>query len=230
MTDATVMDGTGTPAPGAAPAAPEFKAADAVAFLTEHGADPKSLEGVAEADLKTRYEGAKTVAEKAAAKAKAEGAPKAPEKYELKSPEGTELDAEFAKEYEAAAREAGLPQDKAAKIWDLGGKAVKRVGEKLNAEAAKVQAGWLEQTQADKEFGGEKLQENLAVAKKARDAFATPELRKFFEDTKLGNHPEVVRLFFRIGKALKEDSVVTAGRQSAEGGDMASRLYGKTTG
>jgi hypothetical protein len=59
----------GTAAAGAA-TTPEFKAADAIAFLTEHGADPKSLEGVAEADLKTRFDSAKTIADKAAEKAK----------------------------------------------------------------------------------------------------------------------------------------------------------------
>ncbi|HZQ35586.1 MAG TPA: hypothetical protein VFD32_06610, partial [Dehalococcoidia bacterium] len=147
MTDATLMGeapaaaAPAAPAPAAAPAAqpaaapaaaPQFVAADAVKFLTEHGVEAKSLEGVAEADLKSRYESAKAIADKAHARGKAEGAPKAPEKYELAAPKGVELDAEFAKEYEAAAREAGLPQDKAQKIFELGAKAVAKFGEKLN--------------------------------------------------------------------------------------------------
>lgn len=78
-------------------------------------------------------------------------------------------------------------------------------------QAAAIHAQWLADTKADKEIGGDKLDENLAVAKKARDAFATEGFRDFLEQTKLGNHPEMVRFMHRVGKAMSEDSLVTPG-------------------
>src|SRR6266850_688950 len=74
----------GTAAAGAATtvAAPEFKADEAVKFLTDHGVEAKALEGLKPEELKSRYDGAKTIADKASAAAK----PKAPEKYEFKAP------------------------------------------------------------------------------------------------------------------------------------------------
>ena len=41
--------------------------------------------------------------------------------------------------------------------------------------------------------------------------FATPELKKALNETGFGNHPELVRLFVKIGKSLSEDSFTTKG-------------------
>jgi hypothetical protein len=213
----------GTAAAGAA-TTPEFKAADAIAFLTEHGADPKSLEGVAEADLKTRFESAKTIAGKAAEKAK----PKGLDKYDFRAPEGVKLD-ELSTELSAVAKELGLPQEGAQKVFDLGVKVAQKFAKNLETNTTAMQEQWLKDTRADKEFGGDKLEENVAIAQKARDAFASPELRTLLNDSKLGNHPEMIRLFFRMGKAMKEDKTVNGG-ESGQSTSMESRLYGKTTG
>ena len=82
----------------------------------------------------------------------------------------------------------------------------------------------------DKEFGGPALAENLSVAKKALDAFGTAELRTLLNESGLGNHPEIVRLFFRAGKAISEDRVVTGSTGQAKAGpksfsDLADVLY-----
>lgn len=216
--------GGGTPT-----AAPEFKVETAVAFLGEHGVDPKSLEGVAEADLRTRYESARTIAEKATAKAleaaKA-GAPKAPEKYELKAPEGVELDPAVAQEFEGYARELGLPQDKAQKGFELGAKIAQSVIAKQTADLAALRKGWQEAVKSDKEFGGPKLQESLGHAEKSKQAFLTPELRDVLDKSGLGDHPELVRMWVRVGKLMAEDKIVSGGA-APDRGDMADRLYGK---
>ena len=82
-------------------------------------------------------------------------------------------------------------------------------------QIAKARNEWADTSRADKEFGGEKLAENLATAKKAMDAFATPELRTLLDESGLGNHPEVIRMFYRTGKAMSEDRFVTG--QAAKG-------------
>ena len=84
---------------------------------------------------------------------------------------------------------------------------------------------WAASAKTDKEFGGDKLAENLGIAKQARDQFATPELRKLLETSPLGNNPEVIRLFYRIGKAISSDTYVPGGK-AAPSASTAQRLYG----
>ena len=150
--------------------------------------------------------------------AKPQGAPDA---YDFKAPEGQTFDEAIVKSYADVAKELDLPQDKAQKMLETMAPAIaKRQAEQF--EATKTQ--WAEDAKVDKEFGGDKLQENLSVALKARDAFATPELRTLLDETGLGNHPEVIRFFYRAGKAISEDSFAAGRTGNAAPGD-ARRLY-----
>lgn len=154
----------------------------------------------------------------------------APEKYEFVAPEGREFDSEFLKVYEETARELNLPQDKAQKIIDkLSPVLEQRQAEKIEA----VRQEWTDNSKADKEFGGDKLKENLGMANKALDQFGTPELKDFLKQTGLGNHPEVIRFFYRAGKAISPDTVVTGHKEGKADtnqyktfNDYAERMYG----
>ena len=85
-----------------------------------------------------------------------------------------------------------------------------KAGFRRQAEGLQAQrTEWREQAVADKDFGGDKLADNLAAARRARDAFASPELTQLLEQTGLGDHPEVIRLFVKTGKAMSEDGFVT---------------------
>ncbi len=129
----------------------------------------------------------------------------APEAYEFKAPEGQEFDAEVIKAYSEVAKELNLPQEAAQKVLDtMGPVMAKQTTERLQA----VRTEWAETAKNDKEFGGKSLPENLSVAKKALNAFGTPELRAFLEETGLGNHPEIIRAFYRAGRAISDDSHV----------------------
>ena len=155
--------------------------------------------------------------------AKAEPAkPAAPEKYEFKAPDGQQFDPEVLKAYEGVARELGLSQEGAQKVLDA---VAPKLQEQQQAIIDKAQAQWAESSKADKEFGGEKLKANLAVAKKALDKFGTPELRKLLDDSGLGNHPELIRAFYRAGKAISEDGFVSGSARSSPNADPAKRLF-----
>ena len=95
---------------------------------------------------------------------------------------------------------------------------------RMDERIAATQAEWVSAARADKEFGGDKLQENLATANKALEAFATPELRAWLVETGAGNHPEVIRAFYRIGQAISEDRFV-GGRSSGGAQQDARRMY-----
>lgn len=143
-------------------------------------------------------------------------------KYDFKAPDGMELNPDQLGEFTALAKELKLPAEQAQKIVDLATKA-----EQARMEAhSKLITGWADEVKADKEIGGDKLQENLAVAKKALD-LGPPELKGLLNESGLGNHPAVVKWAIAVGKALSEDKFVPAGQAAPAKGDVASRLYGK---
>jgi hypothetical protein len=148
-----------------------------------------------------------------------------PERYEFKAPEGTEFDSKVIEAYSGAAKQAGLSQDTAQKLLESMAPALAaRQAEQIDA----IHTGWTEASTADKEFGGEKFKENLAVARKGLEAFSTPELRTLLDDTGLGSHPEVIRYFYRAGKAISEDKVVVGNPGGTPAKPVASILYDKT--
>ena len=141
------------------------------------------------------------------------------------APEGITLDPEAAGEFKSLAKELGLKQDSAQKIADIGAK-LSQKWEARQAEAIeKVRNEWIESSKADKEFGGDKLQENLSVAKKAMDAFGTPELRSLLNESGIGNHPEIVRAFYRAGKSISEDRFVSGGTSPVSNREPSKVLY-----
>ena len=93
-------------------------------------------------------------------------------------------------------------------------------------------SSWADATKVDKELGGEQLDERLGLAKRAMENFASPELAKLIDTPSadnpdglgLGNHPEVIRLFYRVGKAISESELVT-GDSKVEGPDSLQRMY-----
>ena len=149
--------------------------------------------------------------------------PDVPEKYEFTLPENVQMDEAAVNAFSEFAKEVGLSQEAAQKMIDKMAPAMQaRQAEAFQA----TRESWGESSKADKEFGGEKLTENLAVAKKAMDAFGTPELRTLLNESGLGNHPEIIRAFYRAGKQISEDRFVPSGQGGRAGGkDPASSLY-----
>lgn len=136
---------------------------------------------------------------------------KAPESYDLQMPDGVELDTAAAEEFKGIAKEYGLTQEQAQKVADIGAKMVQRQTE---AHQAQVQT-WVDAVKTDKEIGGDKLNENLAIARKTIDTFGSPELKEMLNVTGIGNHPEIVKLAYKIGKAISDDGFVRGGNTSA---------------
>lgn len=133
-----------------------------------------------------------------------------PEAYELKAPDDQALDPKALELATPVFKELGLTNDQAQKVVDLYAKDV------MPAVAQQVQQqtldllgigdmkDWAINAKADKEIGGAAFAENMTLAAKARDTFASPELRALLETSRMGNHPEVLKLFVKMGKALSE--------------------------
>ena len=147
----------------------------------------------------------------------------APEKYEFTLPDGFQMDEAGLTAFSEFAKDLDMPQEAAQKMLEKMGPAMQQ---RQMAAIEQVQNEWTQASKSDKEFGGIKLDENLAVAKKALDTFGTPELSKLLKETGLGNNPEIIRAFYRAGKAISEDSFV-AGSQGkpSSARDPAKSLY-----
>jgi len=186
------------------------------------------------AEAKPNQENASGAEDSPKGETKPEGeteAPKgAPEQYEFKAPEGTQLAPEVVQNFSEVAKELDLTQEAAQKVVDKMAPAFAEAQQK--AFAAQVES-WGAEAKADKELGGDKFDENLALAKQGLEFIGTPELSKFLADSGLGNHPEVLRVFFKVGQAIKEDDHVPGStRPNGKGGyrtdaeRQASALYG----
>lgn len=132
----------------------------------------------------------------------------APEQYEDFTNEAGEkyLTADEMKDFAAVAKELNLSQEKAQRLLSSMLPAMKN---RIQQSVSALPKQWAQQIRVDPELGGEALQENLGMANRAFKQFATPEFIKFLKGSGLSSHPEVVRVFYRIGKSMSPDMGVT---------------------
>lgn len=138
--------------------------------------------------------------------------------------DGQDISPGFIDGYAAVAKEVGLPRDKACVLLSKAADLANRMDEQAVREQADA---WVRQAKTDAEFGGAALDANLAVAKRGLEAFGGEPLKMLLDSTGLGNHPEVIRFFWKVGKAVSEDSFQRgqAGSRPATFDDLAKRLY-----
>lgn len=203
MTDATQT--TEGDASQGADAAAASAAAAAAAKDTGTAADQKATEGEQKVDDK---------------------APVVPEAYEdFTVPEGQELPEDLSTELKGLAKDLKLTQEQAQKLADVALARSSKAAEAQATQIAKLSTEWATSAKVDKEFGGDKFDANLAVAKRALDAFGSTELKDLLNGSGLGNHPEVIRLFLRVGSKISEDSFVAASGGTSGSDSVAKRLF-----
>lgn len=118
---------------------------------------------------------------------------------------------------------------------------VKAQGETFQKEQ---QAEWLTEAKADDEIGGTAMKEKVSIAIRAINKFSDPamdedgkpilnevtkkpmtKLNLYLNETGLGNHPEMIRVFYRIGQAISEDGTFIEGKvPGAEKPDIKTHL------
>lgn len=144
---------------------------------------------------------------------------------DAKAFDGMEIDPAFIDRYGELARKYGMDRENATSLL----KDAAAVMNRMDAETVSEQARqWQLQSRNDREFGGSAIDANLSVAKRALDTYGTPELRELMEATGMGNHPEVIRFFFRVGKTLMEDGFIPSqgGRAVSSFDEAARQLFG----
>ncbi len=147
----------------------------------------------------------------------------APEDYDdFHLPDGMETDHELTGRFKSAAKSLGLSQTQAQSLVDMYAEHAGQLKQRFDqAQDAKI-ADWQKQARADREIGGAKFEQSLALAKKAVDRFGGDPLAHALVETGAASHPDVLRCFCRIGKGMSEDGFV------APGAKRTRKSYGET--
>lgn len=152
---------------------------------------------------------------------------KAPEKYELKLPDGAKdwLDENDLKAIETTAKAKGWTNDQAQTVLN-------EHAEALAAQSAAFRAA----TEADTTYGGDKLQDTQRLGSLALDKLRPKgtthgdAFRSLLVKSGYGNNLEVVSFLADLGKLMAEDSHVAGGGAADQRGsrDAATVLYGES--
>jgi hypothetical protein len=132
-------------------------------------------------------------------------APVVPETYAL--PEGVEadqLDPEVFGGFQEMAREIGLTQEQMNALVNFDIARQASFSEEMHAHNKRIFADGLAQMKQD--LGAQEAQRTFSLAKATMRAFADEGLRTFLDSTGLGDSPDMIRLFAKIGAAISEDS------------------------
>ena len=137
----------------------------------------------------------------------------APEEYsEFEVPEEYGINDETLTDYQSWAKENNLTQDQA----QAGVNMVTKMQEAQVSKWVEQQKAWVDQAKSDTEIGGEKFDENISTAVKARDSFGNSEFSEMLDTSGLGNHPEMIRFLNRVGRAISEDKVIVSGANAGQ--------------
>jgi hypothetical protein len=155
-------------------------------------------------------------------KGKAEGAPDKYEDFNL--PENFQIDEALLEQALPVFKELNLSQDQAQKLIDLQTKNAEQLVEADQKQWEDTRKGWVKEAKDDKEIGGKDFNANVATARAAVKEFADEGFKEMLNITGVGDHPEMVRFLFRIGKAIEDDKILM-GRGKDAPRDPAKTLF-----
>ena len=206
----------------------------------DEGKTPEEIKAAAEkakADEGKTPEEIKAAEEAAAEKAKADeegkGAPENYEAFDLPAEYDGVIDEQTMEGFSEVAKELDLSQAQAQKLVDYEVQRQENLIDAYQHQADK----WTEESKTDDEIGGADYELKQAKAVKAYDLLATDEFKSLMnpyhaidnpKGLGLGNHPEVVRLFYRVGLKMSEDGLVVNDKGGESKLSREEVMYGNT--
>lgn len=148
-----------------------------------------------------------------------------PEKYDLKLPEDSLLDEKALEGTVSYAKERGLSNEQAQELVERESFAISEYVTRMKGEAE----NWIAEAKGDEELGGDSFNKNVEMARRVVEKFGSDKFKEALNDSGLGNHPEVVRVFKRIAESMGEDSLVQPGAAAKPAKSMAEILYPETS-
>jgi hypothetical protein len=131
-------------------------------------------------------------------KPKAEARPGAPEKYDWKIQGDPSRVQAITKSLEPMARKLGMSNDEIHGVFDT----FTSIAEQGKKDVLKQ---WATTLESDKEFGGDKLEETLALANSVVEQYGDDEFRGLLDQAGLRHNPAVVKLLARVAKDVGGD-------------------------
>lgn len=149
--------------------------------------------------------------------------PSAEPVYTLKLPDGSLLSKESVDEVTAFAKANKIAPEVAQKLLerDHARQANFIASHKPGgAEWTKKADQFSSEALADAEIGGspEKLKASAELGRRVLEKFFPKEVKQFLIESGLGSNKEVIRGFYRMGKAMKDDSIIIGGAQAPPSG------------
>jgi hypothetical protein len=155
-----------------------------------------------------------------------EGKDGVPENYgDFILPEGVEMDKAALDKAVPVFKQHGFTQAQAQAMIDLRTEGVNDVLQSQQTAWADVQKQWRAEALNDPETGGAKYDQTVTDARKAIHQFGGPSLKAALDDTGMGNHPEFIKAFALMGKAIGEDNFSFGSPSGGPKKTLADRLY-----
>lgn len=205
-------------------------------MTTENNDDPKlnndgdGKDGKPEGDPKPNDGAGKPEGGSGQPKPDKEGKPEdtrvVPEEYKLSVPKASEEDKARIEKVVDFAKSHKLTNDEAQALLERDIALEAAIIERQHVALDEAQVKWIEDTKSDGEMGGEKYDETVQLAKMAVDKLGTPLFKKLLNETKQGDHPEMVRFCSKVGRLMKDDKFELAGSAPTEKKSMAEVFYG----
>ena len=102
-----------------------------------------------------------------------------------------------------------LSTEAAQEILDSQVESRSEVLAQLESEHESKVESWIKDIKSDTELGGTKFKESAEQAQRVVKKFGSEKLTQILNETGYGNHPELVRTFARIGRAMADDKLIT---------------------
>jgi hypothetical protein len=153
-----------------------------------------------------------------------------PEKYELKVPDGSSIDATEVEKVSAFAKAKGLSNDQAQLILEQRHDAAQAFANTQQEKFKETAKTWVEQLKTDKEVGGEGFAKNVELARRVLNKFGSDNLKTSLDESGLGNHPELVKLLWKVGQKMGDDELVMPGASAGKTPmPLEERFYGSNS-
>lgn len=148
-----------------------------------------------------------------------------PEK--LAMPEGFDKKDPLFQEFATQAKDLGLTQTQAQNLTGIYTKAIESVATANRDAWRQTVEGWRATVEGDTEIGGQKLTTTvLPAVAKLLDQYGGSEVRQALNLTGAGNHPALVKFFYKVATALGEGQHVAGGPSGSKpAGPSAQAMY-----
>lgn len=157
-----------------------------------------------------------------------------PEAYDIAPGEGYMVTPEIMEVVSPLFKKYNITQDGAQELANAHMDIMRQQSEAANKFRTDMVSGWVKEIKADPEFGGAKFDENMAMAKRGLRAISpqgegSGALKELLESSGMGNHPEIIKAFARVGRMVKEDSVLDKGTVAgAKAGRTVADAFAKS--